>query len=102
MASDALRQDLVDQVREEQQKRKQAPRVHRVPRADAPAGDSSVPASNQSPLGAPATAVANGTNNGDESDNAAPRKRRRRRRPGGGQGGPGATGPDQGNQGPDN
>jgi poly(A) polymerase len=92
MASDALRQDLVDQVREEQQKRKQAPRVHRVPRADAPAVDSATPA----------TAVANGTNNGDESDNAAPRKRRRRRRPGGGQGGPGATGPDQGNQGPDN
>jgi poly(A) polymerase len=78
MADDNLRQDLVDQVREEQHKRKQAPRVHRVPRTDAPVGDVT-----QTP-----TADTNGAGatEGGDADNAAPRKRRRRRRPGGGQG----------------
>lgn len=36
MADDNLRQDLVDQVREEQQKQRRAPRVHRVPRGETP------------------------------------------------------------------
>jgi poly(A) polymerase len=87
MADDNLRQDLVDQVREEQQKRKHAPRVHRVPRADA---------------AAPATATANRADSTGDAvepaagDAAAPRKRRRRRRPGGGSSG-GAAGDGGGN-----
>jgi poly(A) polymerase len=72
-ADDNLRQDLVDQVREEQQSRQRtrAPRVHRLP-ADA---------------AAPAAAAEHPT--GD----AAPKKRRRRRRSGGPKGaGEGSTG----------
>jgi poly(A) polymerase len=78
MADDNLRQDLVDQVREEQQKRKPAPRMHRAPRAEASAADPA-PASTSNATGpmAPAT----------DGDAAAPRKRRRRRRPGGAPGG---------------
>lgn len=81
MADDNLRQDLVDQVREEQHKRKHAPRVHRVPRADTPAGNTAQPTGSDTD-GAEAP-------EGGDADNGAPRKRRRRRRPGGGQG----TGP---------
>jgi poly(A) polymerase len=73
MADDNLRQDLVDQVREEQHKRKHAPRVHRVPRADTPAVDRATATPSES-----AVVSADST----EGDNAAPRKRRRRRRPG--------------------
>jgi poly(A) polymerase len=82
MADDNLRQDLVDQVREEQQKRKHAPRVHRVPRADAPAVDRVAAA----PLESAALYA-----DAIEGDNAAPRKRRRRRRPGSAPGGGGAA-----------
>jgi poly(A) polymerase len=78
MADDNLRQDLVDQVREEQQKRKHPPRVHRVARSDAPAAGDTPTAPR-----ADATGVAL---EGAEGDPAAPRKRRRRRRPGGGSG----------------
>jgi poly(A) polymerase len=78
MADDNLRQDLVDQVREEQQKRKHAPRVHRVLRADAPAVDR-VTATPSESAALPADPT--------EGDNAAPRKRRRRRRPGSASGG---------------
>jgi poly(A) polymerase len=70
MESDAVRQDMIDQVRAEQQKRPRAPRVHRVP-SPADAGEAS----------AQTAAV--------PSDDAAdaPRKRRRRRRSNGGKGG---------------
>jgi poly(A) polymerase len=78
MADDNLRQDLVDQVREEQQKRKHPPRVHRVARNDAPVAGDAPPAPR-----ADATGVAMV---GAEGDPGAPRKRRRRRRPGGGSG----------------
>jgi poly(A) polymerase len=78
MADDNLRQDLVDQVREEQHKRKQAPRVHRVPRAEAPAVDLAAAIPSEA-AGLPPQAT--------EGDAAAPRKRRRRRRPGGAAGG---------------
>jgi poly(A) polymerase len=70
MADDNLRQDLVDQVREEQHKRKHAPRVHQAPKSDAQA----------------LAARAETAGNVDETaavDAGAPRKRRRRRRPGG-------------------
>jgi poly(A) polymerase len=90
MADDNLRQDLVDQVREEQHKRKQAPRVHRVPRMDTPAGDLTQP-----PM---ADTAGTGAPEGGDADNAAPRKRRRRRRPGGGQG----AGPADGGGSPNN
>ncbi len=60
-ADDNLRQDMVDQVREEQQHRPRAPRVHKTPVV--PAVAVSVP-----DAGAPADAV------------DAPKKRRRRRR----------------------
>jgi poly(A) polymerase len=83
MADDNLSQDLVDQVREEQQKRKHPPRVHRVPRADTVAGDAA-PAARSDAVGAPSP--------GAEGDATAPRKRRRRRRPGGAPGGGAADG----------
>ncbi|MES2583217.1 MAG: polynucleotide adenylyltransferase PcnB [Pseudomonadota bacterium] len=79
MADDNLRQDLVDQVREEQQKRQRPARVARVPRADASSGDGVTPAAGASPAAqaAPEFAGASG-----EGDAGAPRKRRRRRRTG--------------------
>ena len=71
MASDSIRQDMVDEIRAEQQKRKHPPRVHRVPKpmpADAPAQGSTDP-----------QAVAESGESSGET--AAPKKRRRRRRP---------------------
>ncbi len=98
MADDNLRQDLVDQVREEQQKRQRAPRVVRVPRVDAPqaAGISGQGNAASTAGRSPAEFVA-GAGEGGESDAGAPRKRRRRRRtgaangPGGAQGGGGES-----------
>ena len=77
MASDDVRQDMVDQVRTEQQQRKQAPRVHRAPAKDA----STAPAK-----------PADGTEEAPETEftsdtGDAPRKRRRRRRTGAAKGG---------------
>jgi poly(A) polymerase len=91
-ADDDLRQDLVDQVREEQQQRQRAPRVHRAPR---PAG--AAPVADEAAAGAGGTANTNTTFNANahsdstafsggepgEGDAGAPRKRRRRRRTGG-------------------
>ncbi len=78
-ADDNLRQDMIDQVRAEQQARPKAPRVHRAPAPvrDKPARDASAPADNGPAGAAPAPSDAGGE---------APRKRRRRRRPGGGEG----------------
>ena len=76
LADDNLRQDMIDQVRAEQQARPKAARVHRAPAPvrDKPARDASAPADN-----GPASAVPTPADAGSE----APRKRRRRRRPGG-------------------
>ena len=84
MASDSMRQDLVDQVREEQQKRQRAPRVHRVPGTDR--GAAPVLAAQDS-LGAGVDQVATdrlGEMDDGAGDGSAPRKRRRRRRSGAG------------------
>jgi poly(A) polymerase len=94
MADDNLRQDLVDQVREEQQKRQRPTRVVRVDKSDAPAGDgvaSATPVDHSPPESAPAYA---------EGDAGAPRKRRRRRRTGAAKGAAGSAdggGGDSGN-----
>ena len=64
MANDGIRQDMVDLVREEQNKRPRAPRTHRV--ADA----------NPQPQGLPVVDTPL------EGGGDAPRKRRRRRRTG--------------------
>ena len=72
MASDELREDMVDQVREEQQKKTKAPRVHKmpVPRENSVDLDEDAPAT-----GAPNRQVLDVTE--------PPKKRRRRRRTGG-------------------
>jgi len=82
MADDNLRQDLVDQVREEQQKRQRAPRVVRVPRADAPLGEGAAGQGNAAPASGRAPAEFAAVSGEGEGDAGAPRKRRRRRRPG--------------------
>ena len=95
MADDNLRQDMVDQVREEQQQRKPAPRVHRAPRSLSPAPDSAATAvapraRAESGAHADAYPAAGGQERSDaegaEGEGGAPRKRRRRRRSGGGKG----------------
>ena len=94
MANDNLRQDLVDQVREEQQKqRRNAPRVHRAPRGPTPDGTA---AQATAPVGEPDQP---GGGDGEPGSAAPARKRRRRRRPvggGGGGGGQGGGHPDAG------
>ncbi len=85
MANDNLRQDMVDQVREEQQKRQRAPRVVRVPKADAPATDGVAGQASAAPNAVRAPSEFAG--DAGEGDAGAPRKRRRRRRPGGANGG---------------
>ncbi len=86
MADDNLRQDLVDQVREEQQKRQRPARVPRPPRAATPDADNAVaagePQAHEEVPGMP-----------HDGDAGAPRKRRRRRRSTGGKP---AAGPDSG------
>ena len=84
MANDNLRQDMVDQVREEQQKRQRAPRVVRVPKADAPATDGVAGQASAAPNAVRAPSEFAGE--AGEGDAGAPRKRRRRRRPGGANG----------------
>jgi poly(A) polymerase len=81
LADDNLRQDMIDQVRAEQQARPKAPRVHRAP---APVRDKPATAPDAgAPSGGPAPVPA-------DAREEAPRKRRRRRRPGGGGGGEGS------------
>ena len=77
MADDNLRQDMIDQVRAEQQARPKSPRVHRAPAPvrDRPVRDAGASADAGSAADAPPRSEAGGE---------APRKRRRRRRPGGG------------------
>jgi poly(A) polymerase len=101
MADDDLRQDMVDQVREEQQ-RQRVPRMQRAPAPISPQGTSATAALSIAPAG-PMSATggarrqhpSDSAESGDaqaeyaaaDGDTGAPRKRRRRRRSGGGQGG---------------
>ena len=87
LASDDLRQDMVDQVREEQQQKQRAPRVHRV--AAAREGDAVVTGA------APGNATGNPPMESAETADAR-KKRRRRRRTSGGPGDNGASAPDAG------
>jgi poly(A) polymerase len=70
MAHDDVRQDMVDQVRDEQQKRQRAPRVHKMPQT-VPVGGGTMSTSTQPQQESSAPS-------GESSD--APKKRRRRRR----------------------
>ena len=108
MADDNLRQDLVDQVREEQQQR---PRMARAPRAAGAAvagsSDTRLPDTGSDPR-EPTTAANRPAHQDDgageparhvaEGDGDAPRKRRRRRRTGASRGGS-EGGSDSGNEG---
>ena len=99
MADDNARQDLIDQVRDEQQKRQRAPKVQRAPRpVDAPKPVAVAGAA--APSSAPRKADGEGEFESAESeggDAGAPRKRRRRRRTGGkGLGAGGDTSPSGG------
>jgi poly(A) polymerase len=85
MASDELRQDMVDQVREEQQKRQRAPRVHKMPAAK------EQPLQSATPDALPKVEQTEG----GAMDDAAPKKRRRRRRTSGANAG-GESMPDAG------
>ncbi len=88
MADDSARQDLLDQVRDEQQKRQRTPKVQRAPRpADAPQAEGAAPS-----RAAAQVQDGEGTEPQEaDGDAGAPRKRRRRRRSGSG-GGAGNTG----------
>jgi hypothetical protein len=93
-----LRQDMVDQVSEEQLQRPRAPRVHKVPRA-------AVPDSRSEGMPADAAPPESLGQTEDGSDGAQPEgalaapKRRRRRRTGARREG-GDTGAAEGGQGP--
>ena len=110
LADDTLRQDMVDQVREEQQQRPRAPRVHRVPKAAAPdthpdsvtdrAPSAGAPAGNTRDQGA---GPAEPQPEDAQLDGAAPKRRRRRRsgaRREAGDGNTGDGGTGEGSQGP--
>jgi poly(A) polymerase len=76
MASDELRQDMVDQVRAEMQPKPRAPRVHRAP---APAGaPKRAPTHSGEAEAADAPQVPNDFAAAELGDAGAPRKRRRR------------------------
>jgi poly(A) polymerase len=79
-ASDELRQDMVDQVREEQQQRQRAPRVHKAPapRDATSAIRDAAPASEVAQRHSDAMPDSGPTDSVDSAD--APKKRRRRRR----------------------
>jgi poly(A) polymerase len=94
-ASDAVREDLVEQLRDEQSKHGRRVRTVRP----APAESQQPPSQSQPPS-------RDGDDESSESDDAgagggadAPRKRRRRRRKPAGQGGRAPSGPDAGSSG---
>jgi poly(A) polymerase len=91
MADDNLRQDMVDQVREEQKQRPRSPRVHRAPAPGVGAVEPGA-AGNTGATGSALPAIDRGENTdmmfaapaaGQAEGSDAPRKRRRRRRPSG-------------------
>ena len=102
LADDTLRQDMVDQVREEQQQRPRAPRVHKAPVARAAQTGAGLDANNPesaTPSDGTQRAQPSATGTGPSEpsdDSGAPRKRRRRRRTGGARAAenPGEGGPD--------
>ncbi|MDO9198574.1 polynucleotide adenylyltransferase PcnB [Rhodoferax sp.] len=80
MASDELRQDMVDQVREEQQQRQRAPRVHKAPVArDAAPVERTAALATDADQGR-ADLSAGSAPDGPSDTGEAPKKRRRRRR----------------------
>ena len=79
MADDTLRQDMVDQVREEQLQRPRAPRVHKVPRAAAPDSRSASMAVDAAPSEALGPTEDGSDGAQPEGATAAPKRRRRRR-----------------------
>ncbi len=90
-ADDLLREDMVDQVRQETQKRARAPKMQRAPAPEggaANAGPSPKPAANVQREAAQGDAPAQA----DANDEAPRPKRRRRRRTGGSGAGEGAAG----------
>ena len=85
MADDSARQDMIDQVRAEQQAKPKGPRMQRAP---TPARDKPLRAASAPEGGAD---TAGTTDEADASEgSAAPKKRRRRRRPPGSRGADGA------------
>jgi poly(A) polymerase len=76
MGDDSARQDMIDQVRAEQQAKPKAPRVQRAP---APVRDKA-PRSGSDTEGSVTTGAAS-LAEGDAAESGAPKKRRRRRRP---------------------
>jgi poly(A) polymerase len=103
MANDGIRQDMVDLVREEQHKRKQAPRTHRGANAaglgsasgNANGDTFAAPPAPANPAG-PALQADLAAGVAQEGEASAPRKRRRRRRSGAANGGISDGGADSG------
>ncbi len=95
MADDNLRQDMVDQVREEQQKRPRAPKVHRAP---APARAATANPAGSAVDAGSVTSGQPASSDGSPQDDGAPRKRRRRRRSGAARGGAQGQGDSSGGQ----
>ena len=93
LASDDLRQDMVDQVREEQQQKQRAPRVHKAPvaRNAVPVAPDAAPTEDGDRTSADLSLGSIATDSAD-----APKKRRRRKRTSGGPGDNGASAPDAG------
>jgi poly(A) polymerase len=89
LADDNLRQDMVDQVREEQQQKQRSPRVHRKPLP----GAAPAQAAEVSP---PPDGELVGMTKDVTFSSEAPKKRRRRRRAAGGPGEGGADAPEAG------
>jgi poly(A) polymerase len=85
LADDNLRQDMVDQVREEQQQKQRAPRVHKMPQVKAASDTRSVTEESTGPGGLESAGPDNTATQVDE----VPKKRRRRRRTSGPQEGGG-------------
>ena len=79
MADDTLRQDMVDQVREEQLQRPRAPRVHKVPRAATPDNRLAPSAADAASSETFGTAEGAADASQPEGGPAAPKRRRRRR-----------------------
>jgi len=79
MADDNLRQDMVDQVREEQAQRPRTPRVRRAPAPH----DTTPRSTTEASAERPAATDAAPSDVSQFDDGQAPRKRRRRRRSGG-------------------
>ena len=79
MADDTLRQDMVDQVREEQLQRPRAPRVHKVPRAATPDNRLAPSAADVASPETFGTAEGAADASQPEGGPAAPKRRRRRR-----------------------